>query len=83
MNRTPTEVADELRCDNKKVYTLISLGELEAFNIALPGSTRKRWVIPSESVEAYLKRHSNLTDEARAQRRRRIRRTDPYADVLS
>ena len=81
---TPLQLAEKYGVGKKKIYQLIDAGEIEAVDISLPGSLHKRWVIPVEAVEAYEQRNSNLTEEARAQRRRRISRSaDPYADVLS
>ena len=80
---TPIQLAELYGVGKKKIYQLIDAGEIEAVDISLPGSTHKRWVISVEAVEAYEQRNSNLTEEARSQRRRRIRRSDPYADVLS
>ena len=79
----PDQVAELWNCDRKKVYQLIDAGELLAINIALPDSKTPRWVVPEDSIEAFEQSRSNLTEEARAQRRRRIRRSsDPYASVL-
>ena len=81
---TPIELAELWGVGKKKIYVMIDVGEIEAVDISLPGSLHKRWVIPVEAVEAYEKRRSNLTEDARAQRRRRVRTlADPYADVLS
>lgn len=81
---TPLQLAEKYGVGKKKIYQLIDAGEIEAIDISLPGSLHRRWVIPVEAVEVYERRHSNLTDEARAQRRRRIRRgADPYREILS
>lgn len=81
---TPMQVAEIWSVTPKKVYQMIDAGELEAIDTSLPGSKRKRWVIPVEAIESFEKRRSNLTEDARAQRRRRVRTlADPYADILS
>jgi hypothetical protein len=81
---TPTQVAEIWAVTPKKVYQMIDAGELQAIDTSLPGSKRKRWVICIEAIEAYEKRKSNLSAEARAQARRRVRTlADPYREILS
>ena len=49
---TTAEAADLLRCGKQKIRDLINAGHLEAVNTSM-GKRRPRWVIPTESIEAF------------------------------
>jgi excisionase family DNA binding protein len=52
---TIPEAAAELRIGKVKVYELISDGELDAIDIARPGSKRTHLRVPRTSLDAYVK----------------------------
>lgn len=52
---TIPEAATELRLHRSTVYELISDGELEAIDVARPGSKRTHLRVPLESIQAYIR----------------------------
>ena len=53
-----------------KVIGLIEAGEIEAIDVRGHGSTRPRWRIKPEAVEAFEQRRANRPKQAKAPRRR-------------
>jgi excisionase family DNA binding protein len=52
---TPNELGALLGVDAKTIRRLIESGKLDAINIS-GGGKQKRWLIPTEAIEAFLGR---------------------------
>ncbi len=50
--------AARLGCSDMHVYRLIAAGQLEAVDIAQPGSRRSKTRVRSDSVDAYIESHT-------------------------
>lgn len=79
---TPPEVADLLGIAAEKVVGCIRRGELLAFDVANPGSTRPRFRVSREALQQFLASRSTRRPE-KPQRRRRKRPPQPrhFANV--
>lgn len=57
---TPNEVAKKLGVSWSTIISFIYAGELEASNVATPGSTMPRWKISKEALASFIKRTSSI-----------------------
>lgn len=71
--KTPPEFAEDMRVKPEKVVGWIRSGELEAVDVANEGSSRPRFRITPEAIEAFLKRRRTTKPAAKttAPRRRK------------
>ena len=75
---TPPEIAKLMGVKSDTVRAWISAGHLEAINLADPGSSRPRWRVMPEALDAFLQsRSSRLTATPESRRRRRKTITKP------
>ena len=51
---TPAAAAVRLGCSDDHVYRLISMGELDAVDIAAPGAKRSKTRVRSDGIDAYI-----------------------------
>lgn len=68
---TPAEIAARLRVDVHAVLAWIARNELRALDVSHGAGRRKRWRIPEEALEAFMRARSAMPPPAAPQRRRR------------
>lgn len=67
---TPPEIAKLLSVKPETVRAWIERRELEAVNLAAPGTTRPRWRIMPDALERFLQSRSNRRVNRKTPRRR-------------
>ena len=75
---TPNQLAKRWRVSPDKVAAWIRSGELRALNVASAGSTRPRWRIPPEAVQAFEAARSCHRQAPPPKRRKRDEQVTAY-----
>ena len=68
---SPREIAERYAVAPEKVLLWIDVGELAAVNVASPGSSRPRWRVTAEALEAFERRRAAVPPAPRPKRRQR------------
>jgi hypothetical protein len=72
------DVAERLALDPSSVLALIRSGALPAVDVALPGTTRRRWRIAAVDLDAFLAARRSSPPSRRKNRRRSAEREAAY-----
>ena len=67
---TPPELAKRWRIKSERVLAMIRRGELRAFDVSEPGSSRPRFRISPDAVIEYENRHAPTAPSKPSRRRR-------------
>jgi hypothetical protein len=69
---TPPKLAKFWGISPDKITALIKAGQLDAIDLASPGSKRPRYSISEESIVAFEARRAVITPTSKSQRRRAV-----------